>query len=47
MEAGHFLANHHGFEEGLGASKPLRGNGDDLSVGQLVGLVILLGAVVG
>ena len=47
METGHFLADHHGFEEGLRASKPLRGNVDDLSVGQFVGLVILLGAVVG
>ena len=47
VEAGHFLADHHGLEEGLGASKPLGGNGDDLSIGQLVGLVILVGAVVG
>lgn len=36
VESGHLLANHHGLEEGFGASEPLRVDSDHLTVGQLV-----------
>ncbi len=47
MESGHLLADEHGLEEGLGASESLAADGDGLAVGQLVGLVVLGGVVVG
>ena len=47
VEAGHLLADEHGLEEGLGAAEALRADGDGLSVGQLVDLVVLGGVIIG
>jgi hypothetical protein len=40
MEAGHLFSDQHGLEEGLGASEPLGGHIDDLTVRKLVGFVV-------
>lgn len=47
VEAGHFLTDEHGLEEGLGASETLRANSDGLAVGKSVDFVVLSGVVVG
>ena len=47
VEARHLLADEHGLEEGLGAAEALRADGDGLSVGQLVDLVVLGGVIIG
>lgn len=46
MESGHFFSDHHGLEESLRASEALRSDSDDLSIRQLVVLVILGGVIV-
>ena len=47
VESWHFLTDHHGLEEGLRASEPLRGYSDNLSIRQFVGFVVLSGIIVG
>ena len=47
MEAGHFLADHHGLEEGLRAAEALAADGVDLAVGEFVLDVIMAGVFFG
>lgn len=47
VEAGHFLADEHGLEEGFRAAETLRADGDGLSVGEFVDLVVLGGVIIG
>lgn len=46
VEAGHFLADHHGLEKSFRAAETLRTDSDDLSIRQFVVLVILVWAIV-
>jgi hypothetical protein len=47
VEAGHFLTDEHGLEEGFGAVEALGADGDGMAVGQLVGFVVLGGFFAG
>jgi len=47
MEPGHFLADVHGFEEGLGATETLTAHCDHLAVREFVIAVVLIRVFVG
>ena len=46
MESGHFLTDHHGFEEGFRASESLGRDCDDLTVRKFISFVVLMWAVI-